>query len=48
MLTVQSVGRFELRDFLGRGAVGDVFLAHDPPFKRDVALKVLPENALAD
>ena len=30
MLTAQQVGRFELRDFLGRGAIGDVYLAWDP------------------
>lgn len=41
MLTQQQVGRFELRDFLGRGAIGDVYLAHDPDTGRDVALKVV-------
>jgi len=41
MLTQQQVGRFELRDFLGRGAIGDVYLAHDPETDRDVALKVI-------
>ena len=41
MLTQQQVGRFELRDFLGRGAIGDVYLAHDPEADREVALKVV-------
>jgi eukaryotic-like serine/threonine-protein kinase len=41
MLTQQQVGRFELRDFLGRGAIGDVYLARDPETGRDVALKVV-------
>src|SRR6185295_5230961 len=41
MLTQQQVGRFELRDFLGRGAIGDVYLAHDPDTGREVALKVV-------
>ncbi len=41
MLTQQQVGRFELRDFLGRGAIGDVYLAHDPDADREVALKVV-------
>jgi serine/threonine protein kinase len=41
MLTVQQVGRFEIRDFLGRGAMGDVHLAWDPRESREVALKVV-------
>ncbi len=41
MLTVQQVGRFEIRDFLGRGAMGDVHLAWDPRESREVALKVI-------
>lgn len=41
MLTVQQVGRFEIRDFLGRGAMGDVHLAWDPQESREVALKVI-------
>jgi serine/threonine protein kinase len=40
-MTVQQVGRFELRDFLGRGAIGDVYLAWDPDGEREVALKVV-------
>lgn len=41
MLTAQQVGRFEPRDFLGRGAIGDVYLAWDPRESREVALKVV-------
>ena len=37
----QAVGRFEIRDFLGRGAIGDVLLAWDPRHERLVALKVV-------
>jgi serine/threonine protein kinase len=40
-MTAQQVGRFELRDFLGRGAIGDVYLAWDPEAEREVALKVV-------
>ena len=36
----QTVGRFEIRDFLGRGAVGDVYLAWDPQRQEEIALKI--------
>jgi tetratricopeptide (TPR) repeat protein len=41
LLGQQAVGRFEIRDFLGRGAIGDVLLAWDPREERLVALKVV-------
>lgn len=41
MLAPSHVGRFEIRDFLGRGAIGDVWLAWDPQAGREVALKVV-------
>jgi len=44
MLAAHQVGRFELRDFLGRGAIGDVYLAWDPEAGREVALKVVRAN----
>ena len=44
MLAAHQVGRFELRDFLGRGAIGDVYLAWDPDSSREVALKVVRAN----
>jgi WD40 repeat protein len=34
------VGRFQVRDFLGEGAFGRVYKAHDPQLDRLVALKV--------
>jgi hypothetical protein len=37
----QTVGGFEVRDFLGRGAIGDVLLCWDPRQERLVALKVV-------
>jgi hypothetical protein len=43
----QTVGRFAVRDFLGRGAIGDVLLAWDPREDRQVALKVV-RTAKAD
>jgi len=36
-----TIGRFEVRDFLGRGAIGDVLLSWDPREERQVALKVV-------
>jgi eukaryotic-like serine/threonine-protein kinase len=41
VLTQQQVGRFEIRDFLGRGAMGDVYLAWDPLRQAEVALKLV-------
>jgi serine/threonine protein kinase len=41
VITHQQVGRFEIRDFLGRGAIGDVHLAWDPERQREVALKLV-------
>ena len=44
-----SLGRFQLRERLGDGGFGQVFLAYDPRLDRDVAIKVLkqpePERA---
>jgi hypothetical protein len=41
LLGRQTVARFEIKDFLGRGAIGDVLLAWDPEKARFVALKVV-------
>jgi serine/threonine protein kinase/tetratricopeptide (TPR) repeat protein len=41
VVTQQQVGRFEIRDFLGRGAIGDVYLAWDPERQIEVALKLV-------
>ena len=39
--TLGTLGRFQLRERLGDGSFGQVYLAYDPRLDRDVALKVL-------
>jgi eukaryotic-like serine/threonine-protein kinase len=47
MMTQAQVGRFEIRDFLGRGAIGDVYLAWDPKLASEVALKLVRTGKIA-
>jgi serine/threonine protein kinase len=42
------IGKYELRDKLGRGAFGVVFTARDPSLDRDVAIKVLRPTHLTN
>src|SRR5579883_2785393 len=40
--------RFEIKGSIGQGGMATVFLAHEPALERDVAIKVLPGQALHD
>ncbi|MBK8986021.1 MAG: protein kinase [Chloroflexi bacterium] len=42
----QTIGRYQIKAELGRGGMSTVYLAHDPHFGRDVAVKLLPRELL--
>jgi serine/threonine-protein kinase len=42
------LGRYEVVGLLGAGGMGEVYRATDPQLNRDVAIKVLPQETVAD
>ncbi len=43
-----TLGNYEIREPLGAGGMGEVYRAHDTNLKRDVAVKVLPQELSGD
>ena len=44
----QKIGRYEVKEELGRGGMATVYRAYDPSFEREVAIKLLPREFLHD
>ncbi len=42
----EKIGLYEIKSELGRGGMATVYLAYDPRFEREVAVKVLPRELL--
>lgn len=46
MAIPEKIGRYEIKSELGRGGFATVYLAYDPRFEREVAIKFLPPELM--
>lgn len=44
----RTLGHYDIIEPLGAGGMGEVYRAHDTTLKRDVAIKLVPEDLAAD
>ncbi len=44
----EMIGRYELRDWIGRGGMGEVYRGYDTELERDVAIKLISPRPLSD
>ncbi|MCA9932576.1 MAG: protein kinase [Ardenticatenaceae bacterium] len=44
----QTIGRYIIKDVIGQGGMGAVYLGYDPQIERNVAVKILPRELLHD
>ena len=44
----QQLGSLEINALLGKGGMGEIYRARDMKLKRDVAIKMLPDEFLRD
>jgi serine/threonine protein kinase len=44
----QNIGHYTIINPLGKGGMGEVYLAEDTKLRREVAIKVLPERLRSD
>jgi serine/threonine-protein kinase len=45
---IPTIGRYELKDVIGRGGMATVYRGYDPRFRREVAIKVMTQDLLGD
>jgi serine/threonine-protein kinase len=45
---MEKIGRYEIKGEIGRGGMATVFEAYDPHFRREVAIKMLPNGLSND
>jgi len=47
-MDIEKIGRYQIISEIGRGGMATVYLAKDPNFEREVAIKILPRAFLHD